>query len=308
MASPRRLAPPPPPTAPPLPPASAQAAAARRPPPVVPGRPTASSSTACVKGAPPSDAVRPAFQPRLLLHLRVDEAAGGPGAPAPPLPYELARALVFGARGPRRAPAGGSDGGGGGWPSGGSSVEVLRTELKVTMVKAAPGVAWPLLDAARTKEGVQKGRLLLCRARERREAALDTPRRRRPTLAGGAGRRVRMLLPLETRRARARGRDEERERAIGRGGRAGEAGGGAALARPSRGPRALSARKAGTRAAGCGGSLPKMYTDCSHLSLSPGTALLATFAADQTGGSNETVRVRTQPNHLVRETEKNKTR
>jgi len=105
-ASPRRLAPPPPPTPPPLPPASAPAAAARRPPPVVPGRPTASSSTACVKGAPPSDAVRPAFQPRLLLRLRVDEAAGGPGAPAPPLPYELARALVFGARGPRRAPAG----------------------------------------------------------------------------------------------------------------------------------------------------------------------------------------------------------
>jgi len=133
---------------------------------------------------------------------------------------------------------GAGDGGGGGWPSGRSSVEVLRPKLEVTMVKAAPGVAWSFLDAARTEEGEEEERLLLCRARERREAALETPRRRRPTLAGGARLRVRMLLLLETRRAHARGRDEERERAIGWGGRAGEAGGGAALApsRPDTGP------------------------------------------------------------------------
>lgn len=89
-----------------------------------------------VKGVPSAAAVRADFEPR-TLRLRVDEAAGGPGAPPPPLPYELALPLwgeVDAAR---------------------CGVEVLRSKLEVTLVKAASAqVAWPFLDAGGAEPAV----------------------------------------------------------------------------------------------------------------------------------------------------------
>jgi suppressor of G2 allele of SKP1 len=142
-ASPPPLPPPPPPLPPPP----------RPPPPAVRRQwyqtPDRVVVDVFVKGVPPSSgAVRATFDPR-MLRLRVDRAAGGPGAPAPPLPYELALPLWGEVR---AAGARGGGGGGGGPP--GCSVEVLRSKLEVTMLKAAPGVAWPFLDAARTEPAV----------------------------------------------------------------------------------------------------------------------------------------------------------
>jgi suppressor of G2 allele of SKP1 len=89
-----------------------------------------------VKGVPTSkpDAVRAQFEPR-LLRLHVDEAAGGPGAPAPPLPYELELPL---------------------WGEVDASkcgVEVLRSKLEVTLFKKTQE-AWPFLDKAGAEPAV----------------------------------------------------------------------------------------------------------------------------------------------------------
>jgi suppressor of G2 allele of SKP1 len=88
-----------------------------------------------VKGVPPQDALRATFEPRRLA-LRVDQAAGGPGAPAPPLPYTLELPL-WGEVRPDSC-----------------SVEVLRSKLEVTLVKKQAGSAWPFLDAAGAEPAV----------------------------------------------------------------------------------------------------------------------------------------------------------